>query len=176
MAHNLCHKNESCDSAGGISEYFLLILTAGGCTVVQHWSDSTSLGFFSLWECFEVETLEASMRLGYLRFCNIKPTLSDGQEVVRGIGGSSCPQCKLVLQGRYPLLVWQQRTPCVFVAVLTVISGFKLNHNWTIPKVNSKNDFILRGSNLIWPWLLPSGTYGVLLRDLKQCCSSTDPV
>ena len=41
----------------------------------------------------------------------------------------------------------------------------KLNHNWTIPKVSCKNNFILRGSNPIWPWLPPSGTRGVLVRD-----------
>lgn len=38
----------------------------------------------------------------------------------------------------------------------------KLNHTCTIPKVGSNNNFILCGSNLIWPWLQPFGTHGAL--------------
>lgn len=38
----------------------------------------------------------------------------------------------------------------------------KLNHTCTIPKVGGNNNFILCGSNIIWPWLRPFGTHGAL--------------
>lgn len=54
--------------------------------------------------------------------------------------------------------------------------GFKLNHNWTIPKVNGKNNSIFRESNPIWPWLPPSGTHGVLVSDGSHCCLPSNSV
>ncbi len=75
---------------------------------------------------------------------------------------------------RYPSPVCQETTTNVFVAMFieitcsdgcTYYTGFELNHNWTIPKVNGKNSLILKGSNPTWPWPPPFGTHRVLVRE-----------
>lgn len=148
QSNNLGHKDGGCVSAGGRSEYFLLILTAGGRTVKHHQSDSSSVsqGSFGVQKYFEVQTLNEIHFWWEILQCNTN--------FVRWLVSGGCfHQWRWLVRGIHLLLVPREKT-CVCSHVYSDHHRFylpKLNHTCTIPKVGGNNNFILRGSNLIWP-------------------------
>lgn len=104
QSNNLGHKDGGCVSAGGRSEYFLLILTAGGCTVKHHRSDSSlvSQGSFGVQKYFEVQMPNEIHFWGEILQCNTN--------FVRWlVSGGCCQHWRWLVQGRHLLLVLREK-------------------------------------------------------------------
>lgn len=82
-----------------------------GGTVV-HCSNSISAfqSSFNVWECFEVQTLTATMRFGYLQFCNIKTYSSFDVQIRRGDHVHNIAR-------KTSIMVWREKARNVFAVI-----------------------------------------------------------